>query len=258
MPHLGGCARRGLCKTHPSLGPLSKSHRCIVKEWCLGTSFGLQLTVVVPTPFGNLIVGTESDDVYTGSACYIIDPAGNDVYGGSMGVANGFVGQPISVIYDFSGQDVYAGRSGLLGSGSAIFGISLIKDFDGDDCYVSEGAGQAAAMCGVAMLDDLGGDDVYAGESFCQAAAFAGIARLRDYQGTDDYCVGQAGQGYAGVMAIGMLFDAEGDDLYRAGFAARDTERHDERYQSLAQGFFHRPASISGWRYRGVVGWGWG
>ncbi|MDZ7815363.1 MAG: hypothetical protein U5N86_04955 [Planctomycetota bacterium] len=74
-----------------------------------------------------------------------------------------------------------------------------------------------------ALLIDLGGDDVY--KNSCAAAiapwgdrAGSYVSCLIDVKGDDRYMPPAHGVGCGtGIMGIGMLFDAEGDDYYSAG-----------------------------------------
>lgn len=203
--------------------------------------------VTIPTALGPVIVGTTGSDRYAGPALLVVDPGGDDRYDDGAGVANGLMakdpagaaaagGVPLAVIIDLGGDDTYA-SAGLLGPGTALFGLSVLIDGGGNDTHKAAYAGQAAALGGVAWLADRGGDDTYRGGVFGQAAAIAGLAVLDDEGGDDVYTVGLAGQAYAGVRGFGWLIDRAGHDRYLAGNREVDNGRHPDRFLSMAQGF---------------------
>jgi hypothetical protein len=188
------------------------------------------------TALGEIIVGTQGEDAYRDPALLIIDPAGDDLYQGDAGAANGLTEHGLSCVIDLEGSDRYHGR-GILGPGAALFGVSVLFDLAGADSYQCDYAGQSGAAFGCTWLEDAGGDDVYRAHALSQAAAAVGVAVLRDLGGRDLYEVGFQGQAFAGVLSVGLLVDAEGNDRYIAGGRELDHERNPERYLSLSQGF---------------------
>ncbi len=200
-----------------------------VREWPAAPA-------VFGTALGRLVIGTPGADRYTEPAVLILDPGGDDDYGGDTGVANGLKGNPLAAILDLGGDDIYNG-TGLCGAGSALFGVSVLVDEDGNDVYRAATAGQGAAVGGAAWVEDRAGDDTYRGGVLCQGAAVAGLGVLEDAAGSDVYEVGLAGQAYSGVRGAGLLIDRAGDDRYLAGSRDRDWGRHPDRYLSLSQGF---------------------
>lgn len=192
--------------------------------------------VVLGTRMGPIVIGTRGNDVYTNAAFLILDPGGNDRYGGEAGVANGLKGQSLSAIVDLGGDDVYASET-LLAPGSALSGLAVVMDGAGNDRYEATYAGQGAALFGASWLDDKGGDDEYKAGGFAQGAAVVGMGVLRDGAGNDVYNIGLCGQGYAGVRGAGFLLEREGNDRYLAGNREPDWERYEDRFLSMAQGF---------------------
>lgn len=189
---------------------------------------------VVHTPLGAVCIGTPGDDCYAAGALLIIDPAGDDTYTGAAACAFGT--RRIAAVADLAGNDRYKG-TGLLGPGSAVFGVAVCLDCSGDDFYSARFAGQASAAFGVTWLEDRAGNDVYRARAASQAAGTCGIGILRDRGGDDIYDVGLCGQGYAGVRGVGILIDDKGNDRYLAGGREPDHERNPDRYLSLSQGF---------------------
>jgi len=191
--------------------------------------------VRVETPAGVVVVGTMGDDAYAEDALLVIEPGGDDRYGGTAGQANGLRGHGLSVILDLAGDDRYLGR-GLLAPGAALFGVAVLVDDAGADQYRGDYVGGGAGLFGGAWLEDRAGDDDYRAQAFAQGAAVAGIGVLRDLAGADHYDLGFCGQGFAGARAVGLLIDGGGNDRYSAGGVLQDFDRNAGRFVSLAQG----------------------
>ncbi len=184
---------------------------------------------------GRVVIGSPAADTYAQSAALVLDPGGDDLYGGRAAQANGLLGQGVGVVLDLAGDDRYASPD-LIGAGTALWGVCLVRDLAGRDQYDSTGTGQGAGLFGLAWLEDDAGDDVYQARALAQGAGYAGLGLLRDKAGQDLYQVGQEGQGYAGVKAVGLLADESGHDRYLAGLSEPDHERHQHRFVSAAQG----------------------
>lgn len=211
------------------------------------TSMWSASPIHLETPAGAVIVGTPGADVYTSAAVLIVDPAGDDGYYGAAGVANGLLGHPVAVILDVSGDDRYRATD-LLAPGSALFGLALLRDEAGQDVHDAAFVGGAGAVYGLAWVEDRAGDDVYRAHAFAQGAALVGVGVLWDGAGRDRYDLGFCGQGYAGMRAVGLLIDREGNDGYAAGGRRTDYDRNLGRHLSLAQGasFGMRPVAGGG------------
>jgi len=200
-----------------------------VREW---PSAPLRLR----TAEGEIVVGTTGSDAHEAPALLILDPGGDDRYGGGAGQANGLLGRPVAGIVDLAGNDVYAG-AGLPGIGGAWFGVCAAIDRAGDDVSRPAFGGAASACFGAATWADGGGDDVYRARARAQAAATVGFARLDDAAGRDLYEIGLEGQAFAGPFGVAFLIDRDGNDRYLAGGLEPDHERLPHRHLSLAQGF---------------------
>jgi len=192
--------------------------------------------VDMATPLGRLVIGSPGNDLYTNACFLIIDPAGDDAYGGSAASANGLQGRPLNVVLDLAGNDRYVDDV-LIGPGTALFGVQVTRDHLGNDLYESAYAGQAAGICGVALLEDMSGRDVYRAHAFAQGAGHAGVGILYDRDGEDLYDVGFFGQAYAGVLGIGFLADQHGNDRYISGGRLPNFDNHDWRFNCFSQGF---------------------
>lgn len=191
--------------------------------------------VQVETPAGIVVVGTTGDDVYAEDAVLVVEPGGDDRYGGTAGQANGLRGHGLSVILDLAGDDRYLGR-GLLAPGAALFGVAVLVDDAGADQYRGDYVGCGAGLFGGAWMEDRAGDDDYRAQALAQGAAVAGFAVLCDAAGADHYDLGFCGQGFAGTRAVGLLIDGGGNDRYSAGGVLPDFDRNAGRFVSLAQG----------------------
>lgn len=187
------------------------------------------------TPAGLVVVGTTGPDRHEEAATLILDPAGDDVYHHDAGVANGLRGQPVAVVLDLAGDD-RCRSTGLLGAGSALFGVALLRDVGGHDVYHADFVGAAGAAYGAALVEEVAGDDQYTAHALAQGAAQAGVGLLVDRAGHDRYALGFCGQGYAGMRAVGLLIDHAGHDRYDAGGRRTDYDRNPGRHLSLAQG----------------------
>lgn len=193
--------------------------------------------VTLPTPLGDVLIGTTADNNYTTASLLIIEPGGNDCYEGSAGNVNGLTNAAaLAVLIDLAGDDVYRGM-GMIGPACAVFGIAILIDVSGNDTYRAAYTGLGAGLFGAAALIDEDGDDIYQALALAQGAGFSGAGILRDLQGNDLYDLGYNGQAYAGVYAVGLLIDEHGNDRYTAGGRHPDYDRYPHRYLSTAQGF---------------------
>ncbi len=155
----------------------------------------------------------------------------------------------IGLLFDFAGNDLYECWSH--GQASALFGVAVLYDEDGQDSYrVLTEHGQAAAQAGAALLIDRAGDDRYLGYSLVQGyGGPGGAAVLVDLSGNDIYEADDADikypssqsrehnnslaqgagigirgdyrEGLSACGGVGLLFDRAGDDRYSAGVFAQ-------------------------------------
>ncbi len=174
-----------------------------------------------------------------------IDVEGNDTYSAAEPSTHSFGAGMcgIGLLFDLKGDDRY--RAADQSQGFAVLGVGLLYDAAGDDQYLARAGGQGAAVAGQALLIDLAGHDRYrittAGQGHAGPSA---AAALVDMHGNDEYEAGDEGKTYPsyqsprhtacyaqgcgrGIRAdrryghgaaggIGLLYDASGDDHYRA------------------------------------------
>jgi len=235
-----------------------------------------QLTAVLETPWGPLLVGGAGSNTYDSrclaAAAFIIEPGGDDVYRGRVASAAGGLVRPFSAVIDVAGNDLYdaGGRSYCLGG--ALLGLAALVDFDGDDSYRGGGDGTLGAGCfGAGLLMDGGGADIFEGRNLCQGAGAFGLGALISlaapvappgpeietdrafdlglvkvpgtgavpirHDDNDTYLCARQSQGFASTYGAGLLFDQAGNDVYRAGGHYLHRPLLPHDFQSLSQGF---------------------
>lgn len=165
------------------------------------------------TPYGSIIIGGHGSNSYNCAAALIIDIGGDDLYKGSAGSAS--CNLPTSILIDLNGDDHYT-ATGFSSIGSGSFGTGVVIDAEGDDIYTGSCFSQGAGFMGTGILADLCGNDTYEGIKYCQGVGFWGLGMLLDHKGDDHYFSGVYSQGVGGPKAVGLLYDAEGTDSYRA------------------------------------------
>ena len=206
------------------------------------------------TPVGRIIISDGGDTEYKGAmitADYllVLDVGGDDEYHISAG-ANSSADNPVSILIDFNGEDLYAyhevsdpndgdrlpsdgeGRaaptddygpftlSETARQGSGRLGIGMLFDYGGsDDVYRSLRMSQGSGILGMGLLFDDGGSETFDCEAGCQGSGIFGIGILIDAgsQGTppgDTFNAYHAAQGFAYVQAVGLLYNVEGNDTY--------------------------------------------
>ena len=182
--------------------------------------------------FGTLCIGTTQADIYNDAYQFILDPGGNDQY---LSDLHGDRKNPLLWTIDLAGDDFYFNKhiSGLF---NAFWGIALHLDVSGDDVYKG-GDHSLSASWGCCSITDLSGDDIYETGLHSLGAASFGIALLLDEAGDDIYSVTEFGQGYAGTLALGLLADYAGNDLYYAGGKYLHKPLAPLDYRSMSQGF---------------------
>jgi hypothetical protein len=182
------------------------------------------------SPFGRVTIGSTSDDLYDRSHALIIDPGGNDRYRGIAGVSSEKV--PVSVVVDFSGDDVYEGAVGF-----GVGGIGVVIDHSGDDTYDGADTAQGVGVGGVGILLDLAGDDTYSASVAAQGFGLYGLGLLMDVSGDDEFKCELLGQGAAGPGGVGILVNGVGEDRYLAGGRYNDFREDGQYSKSMSQGF---------------------
>ncbi len=173
--------------------------------------------VVYPTAYGTIIFGTYGDDsYYLNDLNYsiIVDPGGNDRYIKNNQLSEKKVKHIFNqAIIDLSGNDSYLSLDNS-GIASAIMGVSLLIDKQGNDMYRGKTWAQASAFAGASALYDLSGNDSYQADSFSQASALFGSSSLIDKKGNDSYQIRHHGQGLGLAYGYGLLLDQQGNDSY--------------------------------------------
>ncbi|HIE06115.1 MAG TPA: hypothetical protein EYP58_04870, partial [bacterium (Candidatus Stahlbacteria)] len=194
------------------------------------------LPLVIECDYGKIIIGSYGNDVYL-EGDVIIDPGGDDHYGGTAG--QGF--RRIGLIVDIGGDDTYSSDL-IIGPGAGVCGVGILYDGGGNDCYISSHYTQGAGLFGLGILIDLSGDDNYTSGFFGQGAGNFGIGILIDRDGNDIYRTACNGQGFGSVRGLGILADSSGNDLYFAGGEYKHHPLLPDNYRSFGQGF------AIGWR----------
>lgn len=216
------------------------------KSHCFGYAFGG--VAVLVNEEGGTIYETESFSLGAAEMglAALVDGSGDDTYRaihasqgyGAMGGAG--------LLADLAGNDVYiaaatpvvipsaqlperncsasqgygTGRYGPNLDGHSLpGGIGLLLDGGGADHYVAGVFAQGVGYgFGTGILADLGGDDLYQAEWYAMGAgAHQGAGILIDVSGADVYTISYYMGGGAGSdLAMGVLWDGEGNDTYQA------------------------------------------
>ncbi|MEK9657215.1 MAG: PDZ domain-containing protein [bacterium] len=181
------------------------------------------------TAFGDIIIGNESDQVYTKSVAVIIDLGGNDQY-----LTHASPGQS-QIILDFDGDDSYIATEPLA-QGAACLGVSILIDVKGNDTYISKVWGQGIGIFGLGLVIDQQGNDTYIGQQLCQGIGFAGVGGIIDQKGQDQYQIQGFGQGLGLPRGLGFIDDRKGHDRYRALGGFKSSYGTDNVFKGAAQG----------------------
>jgi hypothetical protein len=151
----------------------------------------------------------------------------NDVYHSQ--VFSQGVGGPrgIGILLDNGGNDLYRAN----GPGPSAY------DTPGSFMAFSQGVGVGIRpydFGGVGVLLDLGGNDRYEGGEFSQGGGYYwGVGALFDESGNDLYYGNRYAQGFAAHQAFGMLTDVSGDDTYWSMTAAGQAAAWDQSIAML-------------------------
>jgi len=207
---------------------------------------------------GNDIYKSELENTPTFGAgvmgyAFLVDSEGDDSYSGrNMTGGIGLFG--VGALMDRSGKDSYDGF--ICSQGSGQFGIGILSDLEGNDKYHAYLLAQGFGFTkGMGMLIDMQGDDEYYADTLdivfpasqtkdynsnlAQGVGFGkradyvdghswggGIGMLVDAQGNDIYSAGLFAQGCAYWYAIGMLIDDSGDDIYNGVWYVQGSGAH--------------------------------
>ena len=170
--------------------------------------------LIHPTAHGLIVIGGPGPNTYDldQPVALVIDLGGDDLYRGLIG-ASGDEDHGNAAVIDVSGNDTY--EAAPLGLATGRLGVGLVIDYAGDDVYGLQSGGGGVAFAGIGILLDTQGNDVYTGARLTQGAAIGGLGLLLDLEGNDRY----EGQGYAigfgGPLGVGAAIDAGGDDHYQ-------------------------------------------
>jgi hypothetical protein len=192
---------------------------------------------VIKTPLGPIVLRGSNNGGGDEDALLVIDFGGDDEYRTPMKPK----WRPVRIHLDLSGDDLYLARAPFAW-GSALGGVSVLVDVEGDDDYRGRDWSLGCALGGVALLHDRGGNDRYMGGLGTQAVGIFGDGILIDDAGDDEYHAGVFAQGFASTGGRGTLVDRSGHDLYVAGRDEEDSWRRPGTWITFAQGssFSHR------------------
>ncbi len=166
--------------------------------------------ILIGERFGNL------DTIVVRDELAIIDNGGEHIFKGSIGATTG-LGNPLSIMIDMGGDDIYLASDSLPAQGAGILGIGLLYDAEGNDFYDGIIYAQGCGFFGVGITFDRNGDDKYEAEYSAQGCGYFGIGLCFDAAGNDSFYVYGDGQGCGGVGGgIGVLADYSGNDFYKA------------------------------------------
>jgi len=192
------------------------------------------------TPSGDIVVGGPGENTYElekmPQVSAVIDLGGDDVYHeGTVSLA-----RPVLIVIDLAGNDAYRGsKPGV--QGSAVLGVSMLLDAEGNDVYQAQDVCQGSCLAGVGILIDNAGNDSYRGFRRTQGHAIAGVGILLDRAGNDNYHAALWAQGLGGPLGFGVLDDGDGKDHYYGGGYYVNSYKDDDDsptpgYEGWAQG----------------------
>ncbi len=203
----------------------------VARNRLLGIDRTEVFNVRIPTAWGDIVLSGGQDNVYDGGpTLLILDTVGNDTYIGYPSTRS--LSNWASIVLDVRGDDKYLSEAALAtrqvtqspnrkaasgwGPGSAIMGLSMLFDLQGNDLYRSLVPGIASATMGVAVVSDSSGNDIYDAYSHSQAYANFGMALLEDLAGDDRYNGYTNVQGHGSPAGFAALVDRQGNDQYIA------------------------------------------
>ena len=196
---------------------------------------------------GYIVIGGPGFTRYTQPLSVIIDLGGDDLYLNHAGAAT--FDNKVAIIVDLNGNDHYTATEEW-SQGSGFMGFGMIIDCEGEDRYTSVRLAQGCGVMGVGHVIDLKGDDQYHGQELNQGLAFWGLGSLIDYEGNDLYHGALFSQAVGGTYGLGMLVDISGNDQYFA------TGKHKSSYET--DGIFRGSSQGFGIGFRGIASGGMG
>ncbi|MCK4858086.1 MAG: hypothetical protein KAT58_08975 [candidate division Zixibacteria bacterium] len=176
---------------------------------------GRDISFDFDTPLGSIVInGAGDDQVAAQDYLLVCDFGGNDHYlagGGSSAT------QPLSVLVDLSGDDIYGDENSARRFGCGICGIGVCLDLSGNDKYIADRLSFGVGIFGTGLLADFAGRDDYRMCVSGQGCGYFGVGMLFDVAGDDHYYLAGDGQGAGGIGGgIGILADYAGNDNYTA------------------------------------------
>lgn len=191
-------------------------------------------TRIWKTPLGLVALGGGGDDYYEGDFFLIVDLGGNDIYRASARSKRQAFDQPVNLIIDFSGDDLYVGGDYVFGG--SLFGASTLIDLKGNDNYSVGNFGLGSGFFGTSVLYDFEGRDKYSGGTCVQGSGAFGIGLLIDVSGNDLYHAHLTSQGYGYTRGLGAIVEGSGNDQYIANSPYTDILRYDDHFETFCQG----------------------
>ncbi|MEK7468160.1 MAG: hypothetical protein AAB074_12155 [Planctomycetota bacterium] len=160
------------------------------------------------------VLGTEDDAISGPQPPIVVDFGGKDRWTGRLAVSNG-PSDPLSVVIDLAGDDVYDGGEELFTMGCGVFGLGAVIDLSGNDKYTVKDSGLGCGWFGTGLLWDGAGDDEYVVKGkWGQGVGHMGAGMLVDLAGDDRYECAEQSQGMGSTLGCGLLLDVEGKDAY--------------------------------------------
>ncbi|NUN48144.1 MAG: hypothetical protein HUU15_04855 [Candidatus Brocadiae bacterium] len=205
---------------------------------------------------GMRVLGTTDDEIRGAQPSIVVDLGGKDRWLGRIGVSNGPL-DPLSVVIDVGGDDVYDAGEEAFALGCGVFGLGAVVDLEGNDVYTVKSSGLGCAWFGTGLVWDAAGNDVYTvkGE-WGQGAAHIGAGVLVDLAGDDRYECAQQSQGMGSTLGCGLLLDLAGNDVYHCRDEGNVSALYLNQSVAMAQGCgFGRRADIGDGR---SLAGGWG
>lgn len=204
----------------------------LITEFLSRQNWVIDNSITHKSSFGKMIIGSDNIDIYKENYAFILDFSGDDIYKSSL---SSNTQNPFFWVIDISGNDLYSNQEprGLFG---VLFGLGFSYDADGNDIYQA-GDYSFSSFFGYNYHYDYCGDDLYNMGLHSGGAASFGISILQNELGNDVYKVTELGEGFGSTLALGVLHDKGGNDLYYAGGKYLHEPLAPYDYRSLAQGF---------------------
>jgi hypothetical protein len=105
----------------------------------------------------------------------VIDAGGDDLYRYPRNER-----PKVQLVVDWAGNDTYVGANGVPGPGSALLGVSVVIDHQGNDRYEGGSRSCGSAVMGIGLVVDHTGTDTYRGQSWSLGAGYYGFGGIVD------------------------------------------------------------------------------